>query len=645
MPQREDASRPGASLRLLGGWQLVVDGSDVRLSHREQRLTAFLGLSGERARPHVAGQLWPDSTDERALASLRRAVMQTQHARPGLLRVDRAFVGLDPEIEVDVAEVRLAAEVSELPESPEEQSRLLALLSGDELLPGWYDDWVLAERESLAQLRLRALDRISRQALDQGDLVLAIEAARCATDIEPHSEAACEVALRAHLARGDLAGAVAEFRRYREATWDNVGVAPSGRIVALVESAFGADVDDASPVPAELHLRRRLLLWCRCCLHPRPRLPHPRHPCRRCLRRRPRGRRPAAGGHGHAGPRCGSRTTETTGRNARVLAGLAGAAVLLMAVSLVVAVGGPDRGGSGPEASARTTAPMAAGRLDGSSDGRGVLDRVGQQLSVQPAGVLPGVARFTLSAASLPASVQLTIRNASGPLVVRTLKVTSRDGRRVVLDGLPAGWSQWKATSPDVDPVSGRVWVPRPPLPPPPRRRRPPRRPPPARPPPAPTPQPSPTPQPTPQPTPTSPSPTPTAQPTPSPAHNPAPTQPDPTAHPPPTQPTTQPTAQPHRTAHRPRHGGTASGGVRRPTMSETTRAASHLRRQSLLLALLLVTAGLLTVTRAAEATPVAASSAARRPTGGPAIASPATATPTVAGWAATRSATHRCSW
>ena len=99
-------------------------------------------------------------------------------------------------------------------------------------------------------MRLRALDRLSRQALDRGDLVLAIDAARSATDIEPHSEAACEVALRAHLARGDLAGVVSEYRRHRDATWDNVGVAPSHRILALVESAVGTTLlEDATPVP------------------------------------------------------------------------------------------------------------------------------------------------------------------------------------------------------------------------------------------------------------------------------------------------------------------------------------------------------------------------------------------------------------
>ena len=85
MPHLESASQRRICLRLLGGWRLVDNGAELRLSHREQRLVALLGLSGERARPYVAGLLWPDSTDDRSLASLRRAVMQTQHARPGLL--------------------------------------------------------------------------------------------------------------------------------------------------------------------------------------------------------------------------------------------------------------------------------------------------------------------------------------------------------------------------------------------------------------------------------------------------------------------------------------------------------------------------------------------------------------------------------
>ena len=266
------------------------------------------------------------------------------------MHAGRAFVGLDPEIEVDVAEVRRAAEVSELPESDDEQSHLLTLLSGEELLPGWYDDWVLAERESLEQMRLRALDRLSRQALDRGDLVLAIDAARSATDIEPHSEAACEVALRAHLARGDLAGVVSEFRRHRDATWDNVGVAPSPRILALVESAVGTTlVEDATPVP-DTSLPA---------LRPPPSVAPPAPPSPAPSRRpspapapplatptpaaaelAPPDREPTVFPPVAPAPVPAPEERATRG-NARVLAGLVGAAVLLLAVSLVVAVGGP----------------------------------------------------------------------------------------------------------------------------------------------------------------------------------------------------------------------------------------------------------------------------------------------------------------
>ena len=81
-------------LSLLGGWQLVVDGDVVALGGREQRLCALLALGGTRARAQVAGILWPDSTDARALASLRRAVAQTHQRCDGLLAADRTSIGL-----------------------------------------------------------------------------------------------------------------------------------------------------------------------------------------------------------------------------------------------------------------------------------------------------------------------------------------------------------------------------------------------------------------------------------------------------------------------------------------------------------------------------------------------------------------------
>ena len=79
------------------------------LGGREQRLSALLALTGHQsARSQVAGILWPESTDARALASLRRAVLQTQRRSPGLLRADRTSIGLHPDVRVDVDELRAA---------------------------------------------------------------------------------------------------------------------------------------------------------------------------------------------------------------------------------------------------------------------------------------------------------------------------------------------------------------------------------------------------------------------------------------------------------------------------------------------------------------------------------------------------------
>ena len=253
------------------------------------------------------------------------------------------LVGLNPEIDVDVAEVCRAAEFSEIPESDDEQSHLLSLLSREELLPGWYDDWVLAERESLEQMRLRALDRVSRRALDRGDLALAIEAARSAMDIEPHSEPACEVALRAHLARGDLAASWSEFRRYREATWDNVGVAPSDRILALVESAVGTSVIDGRNPRVG---RTSTAVAPASSVAPTVAPAAPPSPPRKSplATSAATAELPPPAGSPTALPAIAATRSrgpwETSGRNARVLAWLAAAAVLLLAVSLLVAVGG-----------------------------------------------------------------------------------------------------------------------------------------------------------------------------------------------------------------------------------------------------------------------------------------------------------------
>jgi DNA-binding SARP family transcriptional activator len=154
---RETRRATSRGLSLLGGWQLVVDGDVVALGGREQRLCALLALTGPRARAQVAGTLWPESTDARALASLRRAVAQTHQRCPGLLAADRTSVGLATDVVVDVDVLRAAVSAvsaaagaetgSEAGSDAGSDGALLVTLAGDQLLPGWYDGWVEEHRD------------------------------------------------------------------------------------------------------------------------------------------------------------------------------------------------------------------------------------------------------------------------------------------------------------------------------------------------------------------------------------------------------------------------------------------------------------------------------------------------------------------
>jgi DNA-binding SARP family transcriptional activator len=215
-------------LRLFGCWDLRVDGMVVELGRREQRLLALLALRGRRTRPYVAGTLWPDSTEHRAQTSLRAAVLRTRQAVQGILEAGRTTVGLAPGVNVDVHQLLRAAD------SDGDPRATMAVMDADELLSGWYDDWVLFERERLQHVRLRALENLAESQLDVGHHDFALEAALGAIAIEPLRESGHAIAIRAHLLAGNRSAAVREYRTYSDRLERELGIAPSPRLDELV---------------------------------------------------------------------------------------------------------------------------------------------------------------------------------------------------------------------------------------------------------------------------------------------------------------------------------------------------------------------------------------------------------------------------
>lgn len=105
-----------------------------------------------------------------------------------------------------------------------------------ELLPGWYDEWVIFERERIRQRMLHALEVLSRTLLRAGRYGEAIDAAMDAVAVEPLRESAHRVLAEAHLAEGNFVEARRAYVRYRDIARRELGVEPSAAFRAWLQA-------------------------------------------------------------------------------------------------------------------------------------------------------------------------------------------------------------------------------------------------------------------------------------------------------------------------------------------------------------------------------------------------------------------------
>lgn len=221
-------------LTLIDGFELRYDGQLASLPRSSQRLVAYLALHDRPLlRIHVAGTLWMESTEDRSYANLRTALCRIGRSRQAVVEATTSHVGLSREVVVDVH--RVAALARGLLEDPDRDHRLVAHseLAGD-LLPGWYDDWVLLERERLLQLRLHALEGLAETAIRRGRYGQAIDIALTAVQADPLRESAHRVLIRAHVAEGNTSVAIRQYREYCRLARGQLELGPSRELRELV---------------------------------------------------------------------------------------------------------------------------------------------------------------------------------------------------------------------------------------------------------------------------------------------------------------------------------------------------------------------------------------------------------------------------
>jgi DNA-binding SARP family transcriptional activator len=122
---------------------------------------------------------------------------------------------------------------------PPASATALELLQHD-LLPSWYDDWVLFERERLRQLRIHALETLAATLTRKARFAEAIDAALHAICAEPLRESAHRRLIEAHLAEGNVSEAITQYERYRALLDEALGVPPSPGLRALLHGTARA---------------------------------------------------------------------------------------------------------------------------------------------------------------------------------------------------------------------------------------------------------------------------------------------------------------------------------------------------------------------------------------------------------------------
>ncbi|MBM2620817.1 transcriptional regulator [Actinoplanes sp. LDG1-06] len=231
-------------LRMLGGPVVAAGSRLIEIPEVSKRVLTFVTLHhGPVERRSAAGALWPGSPESRAAASLRSALWRLRATGLPLLRVGRTSIAIDERVSVDVHllddwATRL---ITGCP-SPADLTVRPAMAEAFDLLPGWYDDWALLERERLRQRMLHAVEVLGRVLVRSGRCADAVDAVMVALAADPLRESTQRVLLEAHVAGGNLAEARRCLEAYRRLVRRELGVTPSkdlAVLVGLVPTAVG----------------------------------------------------------------------------------------------------------------------------------------------------------------------------------------------------------------------------------------------------------------------------------------------------------------------------------------------------------------------------------------------------------------------
>ena len=245
---------PGFRFRLFGKFTAHQDAELLKglEASKDQELLSYLLL--HRDRPHsreaLAALLWGDTSTEKSKKYLRQALWHLHAAlnsdnenSSGVLLVENDWLSLNPRSNLwtDVADFEHAFSDAEgiagrqLDAQKAQALREAVSLYSDDLLPGYYQDWILFERERLQNMYLLMLDKLIVYLQFQGEYEVAQGYGATILRYDPARERTHRQLMYLYSLGGDRTSALRQFERCALALKQELGVKPERKTVELYE--------------------------------------------------------------------------------------------------------------------------------------------------------------------------------------------------------------------------------------------------------------------------------------------------------------------------------------------------------------------------------------------------------------------------
>jgi DNA-binding SARP family transcriptional activator len=257
-------------LELLGDFRLRDEsGALVTISAKKsQAMLAFLGVKPSQlvSRDKMANLLWSSTAPEQArqslrqtLSTLRRELAQVSSKK--ILVEEGDFLALDAStVHVDVVELESLIAAG-TPEALDPATRLYDgdFLDGFQIDEERFDQWVIAERDRLHRLALRAHAQLVEQLSRVDALDEAIAVAQRALRLDPLQESMHRTLMQLYTRSGDLLNALQQFDACAKVLRRELDVEPDAETKALHQEIV-QQRKKRSSAPAERETRKTVLV-------------------------------------------------------------------------------------------------------------------------------------------------------------------------------------------------------------------------------------------------------------------------------------------------------------------------------------------------------------------------------------------------